>query len=62
MKNGNLIKGIPATEKSLGDRINMAYLEPGVKELEIFDYVIWPTIIASFGYKKGEIYEGFYGG
>ena len=62
MKNGNYIIGIPAIENSLGNRMNIAYLEPGVRELEIFDYVIQPTIIASFGYKKGEIYEGFYGG
>ena len=40
MKNGNYIKGIPAIKNSLGDRMNIAYLEPGVRELEIFDYVI----------------------
>lgn len=62
MKNGNYIKGIPATGNSRGYRMDVAYLEPGIRESEIFDYVIWPTIIASFGYKKGQIYEGFYGG
>ena len=40
MKNGSYIRGIPATENSRGDRMNIAYLEPGVRELEIFDYVI----------------------
>ena len=62
MKNGNYIKGIPATENSRGYKMHVAYLQPGIKELEIFDYVIWPTIVTSFGHKKGEIYEGFYGG
>ena len=57
MKNGSYIRGIPATENSRGHRIHVAYLEPGVRKLDI-----QPTIIASFGHKKGEIYEGFYGG
>ena len=57
MKNGSCIRGISATENSRGYRMHVAYLEPGVRKLDI-----QPTIIASFGHKKGEIYEGFYGG
>ena len=57
MKNGNYIKGIPATENFRGYRMHVAYLEPGVRKLDI-----WPIIVTNFGHKKGEIYEGFYGG
>lgn len=69
MKNGNYIRGISAKESSRGHKSDVAYLEPGIRDLDIFDYVIQPTVVTydyfNFErdrYKKGEIYEGFYGG
>lgn len=69
MKNGNLIRGIPATDNSRGYKMHVAYLEPGIRESKIFDYVIQPTVVTydftfekGSRYKRGEIYEGFYGG
>lgn len=40
MKNGSLIKGISATDNSRGHKMHVAYLEPGIRDLDIFDYVI----------------------
>ncbi len=67
MKNGNFIKGVPATENSRGHKMDVAYLEPGIRESKIFDYVIQPTVVTQdftfergYRYKRGEIYEGFY--
>ena len=66
MKNGSYIKGIPATDNSRGHKMHVAYLEPGIRDSDIFDYVIQPTVVTfdfrDNRYKKGEIYEGFYGG
>lgn len=69
MKNGNYIRGISARESSRGHKTDVAYLEPGIKDLDIFNYVIQPTVVTydftferGSRYKKGEIYEGFYGG
>ena len=69
MKNGSYIKGIPATDNSRGYKMHVAYLEPGIRESKIFDYVIQPTVVTydftfekGSRYKRGEIYEGFYGG
>lgn len=65
MKNGNCISGIPASEKSRGYKIHVAYLEPGIRNLDIFYDVIQfavVTIEKGSRYKRGEIYEGFYEG
>lgn len=69
MKNGNLIKGIPASENSRGHKMHVAYLEPGIRDSDIFYYVIQFTIVTiddtferGYRYKRGQIYEGFYGG
>lgn len=69
MKNGNLIKGIPATDNSRGNKMHVAYLEPGLRDSDIFYYVIQFTVVTindtferGNRYKRGEIYEGFYGG
>lgn len=68
MKNGNYIRGIFAKESSRAHKSDVAYLEPGIRDLDIFNYVIQPTVVTyDFNfergrYKKGEIYEGFYGG
>ena len=40
MKNGNFIIGISASGNSRGHKMDVAYLEPGIRESEIFDYVI----------------------
>jgi hypothetical protein len=40
MKNGSYIKGIPATENSWGHKMHVAYLEPGIRDSDIFNYVI----------------------
>lgn len=69
MKNGNLIKGIPATDNSRGHKMHVAYLEPGLRDSDIFYYVIQFTVVTidntferGSRYKRGQIYEGFYGG
>lgn len=68
MKNGNYIKGIPVTENSRGYKMGVAYLEPGIRESKMFDYVIQPTVVTydfrdnRYYSKRGEIYEGFYRG
>jgi len=40
MKNGNYIRGISANESSRVHKSDVAYLEPGIRDLDIFDYVI----------------------
>lgn len=45
MKNGNLIKGIPATDNSRGHKMHVAYLEPGIRDSDIFYYVIQFTVV-----------------
>lgn len=66
MKNGNLIKGISATGNSRGHKMDVAYLEPGIRESDVFYYIIQFVVVTydleKNKYKKGEIYEGFYGG
>ena len=68
MKNGSLIKGIPATDNSRGYKMHVAYLEPGLRDSDIFYYVIQFTVVTydfrdnRYYNKRGEIYEGFYGG
>ena len=52
MKNGNYIKGIPASEKSRGHKVHISYLEPGIKGSEFFEYGILPAIFIS-NHKKG---------
>lgn len=68
MKNGNLIKGIPATDNSRGHKMDVAYLEPRIRDSDIFYYVIQFTVVTiddtferGYRYKRGQIYEGFYG-
>lgn len=69
MKNGNYIKGIPATDNSRGYKMHVAYLQSGIRDSDIFNYVIQPTVVTQdftfergYRYKRGQIYEGFYGG